>query len=121
MQNALNYYWHLREQGVSRPAAVEHTSRWFGVSKTDLLKRINGGVANSEATKEALANARSYLHSGGYNGRLAHELLGSLYKAVTGESSQDKPKLRDWCEACADSPAGTRWLCPNILNHEVIS
>lgn len=24
---------------------------------------------------------------------------------------------RDWCELCIDSPAGTRWLCPNAVNH----
>lgn len=25
---------------------------------------------------------------------------------------------RDWCEVCENDPAGQRWLCPNVANHE---
>lgn len=29
------------------------------------------------------------------------------------ESPKTEIVERDWCDECKDSPAGTRWLCPN--------
>lgn len=30
------------------------------------------------------------------------------------------PRRQDWCELCADDPAGQRWLCPNARNHPIV-
>ena len=84
IDNAISYYFHLREQGLSVAAATHHTVQRFGVSDTDLFARVMGGVADKEATRAALAETRAHLT--GTDEGDAEELLRDLYRAITGES-----------------------------------
>lgn len=83
--NAVTEYRRLREQGVKPSDAVEHARLRFGISADVLKRRVNGLVADSEATQEALAEARQILTEPHDNDDHP-AVLRRLYEAVTGES-----------------------------------
>jgi hypothetical protein len=87
--NAVAHYHHLRQQGVHRDAALDHTAQRFGVSREILRARVDGFVADTAATHEALASARYWLTEPmTYDPDSAyalHEVLRDLYNAITGE------------------------------------
>jgi hypothetical protein len=83
--NAVNYYRHLRAQDVAPGHAVLHVKQRFGIPAEVIMDRVNGRVADPEATREALAEAREYL-SMGYAESEAFRILSALYEAITGET-----------------------------------
>ncbi len=87
IDNAISHYLDMRDQGLSPDAAALHTRQRFGVSEADLAERLDGGVADREATRAALGEAKEIL-SGDWSGMGtdALEVLDRLYTAITGES-----------------------------------
>lgn len=98
IDNAVAHVKHLREQGKPASEAVEHAMQRYGVSRKDLLNRVNGYVADRDATQDALAEAKFNLMrvkriqasrpGSGEDDELpeAWALLLRLYEAVTGET-----------------------------------
>lgn len=90
IDNAVAHYERLREQGVKPSAALEGTRLRFGIDKTVLMRRVNGFVADHEATMQALAEAKDLLGRDWTSARLeVLEVVGvldDLYTAITGES-----------------------------------
>jgi hypothetical protein len=88
--NAVAHYRHLREQGVKPSDAVEHARLRFGIDADTLRRRVNGLVADSDATVAALAEARESILAGEpmdtVGGIADFQILRRLYTAITGES-----------------------------------
>lgn len=87
IDNAVAYYEHLREQGCTPSKAVAHVEQRFGVPRRVVLDRVNGKVADHEATMIALADAKRLLvGTGGAHQLELRDCLASLYEAITGET-----------------------------------
>lgn len=109
IENAVNYFWDLRNQGVSLEVAKTHTAQRFGVSPGDLMYRVAGGVADPKATREALADARGYLDGTIFweyddADELAHALR-NLYVAITGEDLSQR-RVEYGCDFCKPAVIG---------------
>ena len=89
LNNAILHVEHLREQGVEESKALAHAAQRFGVLPATLKERMDGKVADRNATREALAAARSHLIDPdvgvGRPDEEAVEILRNLYVAITGE------------------------------------
>ena len=85
LDNAVTYFRHLREQGVAPSAAVQHVEQRYGIDRKTVMDRVNGLVADPEATREALSMIRDRLVNDS-DAEADEALLHLIYNAVTGES-----------------------------------
>lgn len=40
--------------------------------------------------------------------------------AIAQQRTERPQRRKDHCEVCENDPAGQRWLCPNVTNHEPV-
>lgn len=85
VDNAVSYFRHLRDQGVAPSTAVEHVEQRYGIDRKVVMERVNGKVADPEATREALAMIRDRLLNDS-DAESDEALLHLIYNAVTGEA-----------------------------------
>lgn len=87
LDNAVTYFHHLLAQGKLPSEAVEHVEQRYGIRREVVLARVHGKVANPEATRVALAEAKALIDTGEDRWSDAQMLLLNLYNAVTGEEA----------------------------------
>ena len=85
IENAVQHYHHLREQGVTPRAAETGTMQRFGIDRQTLVSRLCGFPADRDETQNVLGLVRDRLvcDSDAY---ADEDLLRMLYAALTGET-----------------------------------
>lgn len=96
IENAVEYYFDLKTQGIDNRVALAHTCQRFGLSHTVLGKRIDGYVADPEVTRFALARAKDLIENHVADTPTSEAIvLAWLYESITGERLNVSSKFRN--------------------------